>query len=302
MKGGAARPAVICAGRLYCDLIFTDVPRLPSMGTEVYAGGLGLHAGGGAFITAAYLASLGHRTGLASFIPAPPFRDVIVPELKAAGLEIGFCGALGRGDDPQVTVVMAGDDDRAFLTRRSGPAAPELRARDLREFDAVHVHIGELATLVECPGLVAVAREAGATISLDCGWDEDLPMSSVRALLAQVDVFLPNEAEVAHLRDHGLTGPFAPLTVIKKGAAGAAALHEGKELTSPAECVEVVDTTGAGDAFNAGFLSAWLSDEPLPACLRAGNALGARAISGRGGYQPSQHQPIAEALKSEAAG
>ncbi len=288
MTGGTGRPAVLCAGRLYCDLIFTDLPRLPTMGTEVYAGGLGLHAGGGAFITAAYFASLGHRSCLASLVPAPPFRDVIVPELEAAGLELDLCGALDPAADPQVTVAMAGKTDRAFLTRRSGPAVPDVRAADLRRLGVSHVHIGELATLLECPWLVATAREAGATVSLDCGWDEDLQIARLQGLLPQVDVFLPNEAEVENLRERGVAEPFAPLTVIKKGAAGSAAIVDGAELTASADRVEAVDTTGAGDAFNAGFLSAWLAGDTIAACLRVGNALGARAISGRGGYQPGE--------------
>jgi len=285
MSEAATLPAVLCVGRLYCDLIFTDVPRLPSMGTEVFAGGLGLHAGGGAYITAAYLASLGHRSALASLLPGAPFRDIVVPELEQAGLDITLCRPPGPGTDPQVTVAIAGQGDRAFLTRRAGPASPELRAADLAKSEIAHLHIGELATLVERPELLGIAREAGATVSLDCGWDDDLPATRIQALLAQVDVFLPNEAEARHLRERGVTGPLAPLTVVKKGPAGATAVMGAKEVSEPAEPVQAVDTTGAGDAFNAGFLSAWLAGEALQQCLRAGNALGARAIAGRGGYQ-----------------
>ena len=284
MIAAAANPPILCVGRLYCDLIFTDVPRLPSMGTEVFAGGVGLHAGGGAFITAAYLASLGHRAALASHIPNAPFHDLVVAELKQARVNMSLCTPLDPALDPQLTVALAGQCDRAFLTRRSGPAAPCISTGDLLRTGVGHVHIGELSTLLERPELVAVAREAGATISLDCGWDEDMPLARVPALVAEVDVFLPNEAEVRHLAEHGVAEPFARLTVVKKGADGSSARVDGREVSVPAERVHAVDTTGAGDAFNAGFLSAWLAGQPMRQCLRAGNVMGAKAIAGRGGF------------------
>ncbi|WP_306120076.1 MULTISPECIES: PfkB family carbohydrate kinase [unclassified Roseitalea] len=289
MSAKTPKPAVLSVGRLYCDLIFTDVPRLPSTGTEVYAGDFGIHAGGGAFITAAHLASLGHRTALASYIPGAPFHDVVTEELRDAELDIGLCRPLGAQMDPQLTVAIAVNGDRAFLTRRSGPALPDIDAGDLGRLGVAHLHVGELATLVERPDLIAMARQAGATISLDCSWDDDIaPPRVIAALIERVDVFLPNEAEARRLADLGVPARCAPLTAIKKGADGAAVLAAGTELTEPAQPVHAVDTTGAGDAFNAGFLSAWLGGEPLQACLRAGNALGARAIAGRGGFHRSQ--------------
>ena len=72
---------VLCAGRLYCDLVFVNAPRLPTPGTEVFAPGLTLHAGGGAFITAANLAALGHQAFQLSTLPAAPFDQVVQNDL-----------------------------------------------------------------------------------------------------------------------------------------------------------------------------------------------------------------------------
>lgn len=283
-----ARPGILCAGRLYCDLIFSDTPRMPSLGTEVFAGGLGLHAGGGAYITGAYFAALGHPCALSAYLPADPFRDLVAAEIAAAGLDLTLCPPAAAGLDPQVTVATLSGGDRAFLTRRAGPPMPEISAEDIISAGARHVHVGELATLVERPGLIAAARAAGATLSLDCSWDETLEVAGIVELVAAVDVFLPNAVEASHLAALGLSGPMSTLTVVKRGAEGASALTGGREYRAPALPVEVVDTTGAGDAFNAGFLSAWLEGASVPACLSAGNVLGARAISGRGGFQPAQ--------------
>jgi sugar/nucleoside kinase (ribokinase family) len=271
-------------GRLYCDLIFTDLPRMPTMGTEIYAGGFGVHAGGGAFITAAHLASLGHAAALSAMLPPRPFADILSDDLELAGIDLKLCRTMQAGDQPQVTAALVGQGDRAFVTRRTGRAFPPLAVGDLTGIGAAHVHIGELATLIECPELIAVARSAGASISLDCSWDDGLAASDIATAIANVDVFLPNEAEVEHLLEIGVPKSQFPLTAIKQGASGATALTRGQDIHEPAEPVTVVDTTGAGDAFNAGFLRAWLAEESLQSCLRAGNLQGGRAISQRGGF------------------
>lgn len=291
MTDAAKRETVICVGRLYCDLIFTDVLRMPSLGTEVFAGGFGLHAGGGAYITAAHFAWLGHHAALSSFLPNPPFRDLVVTEVQGAGVDLSLCKPSEKDHDPQVTVAIVANGDRAFITRNAGAPAPELRAQDIARIGARHVHVGELASLCACPELLPAAREAGASISLDCGWDETLTADQIGGLIAGVDVFLPNEGEVAHLRAIGVSEPFAPLTVIKRGAQGATAISREGELSAAAEPAHVVDTTGAGDAFNAGFVSAWLSGRDLRDSLRAGNAMGARAIAGRGGFHADVPDP-----------
>ncbi|WP_116597761.1 carbohydrate kinase family protein [Primorskyibacter marinus] len=278
--------AVICAGRLYCDLIFTGVPRLPSLGTEIYAAGLGLHAGGGAFITAAHFGALGRRAALAATLPGAPFDTIVSGDLAHAGLDLSLCRAAPDGNDPQITVVLTGAEDRAFVTRRSGPALPRLTAGDLR--GGRHLHIGELATLVECPWLIDAARDAGLTLSLDCAWDETLDAKGAVPLIAQVDVFLPNAVEAQRLVAAGLPPPWSNLDVIKRGAEGATAGHGDTEIAAPAIAVTPVDTTGAGDAFNAGFLNAWLDGAGTEASLRLGNDRAARAISGRGGFNPAE--------------
>lgn len=284
-------PAILCVGRLYCDFIFTEVPRLPTLGTEVYAGGFGAHAGGGAFITAAHLAALGHSTSLATHLPASPFMEHIREELQTARLDLSLSRTLPQTAGPQLTVAMVHSSDRAFLTRRTGPAIPPLNPNDLTYRKLRHLHIGELASLVECPEVVTMARKLGMTISLDCSWDDALCVTDIRPLLGSVDVFLPNENEVAHLKCIGLAEAFAPLTVVKRGASGATAMTATQVVDAPTEPLQAVDSTGAGDAFNAGFLSAWLSGNTLEACLRAGNTRGALALQSRGGFHPDMRSP-----------
>lgn len=284
MTSEVGKAGVVSVGRLYCDLIFTDVPRLPTMGTEVFAGGFGMHAGGGAAITAAHLAALGRPAALAAILPRLPFGPILCGELSEAGIDLSLCQGAQAGEDHQVTAALAGQGDRAFVTRRTGPAAPDLDAGDLARLGVRHMHVGELTTLIEMPGLIALARAAGLTVSLDCGWDDALTAAEAAPLVAEVDIFLPNAAEAERLSDLGMSAPFAPLTVVKRGAEGATANMAGRHFAAPAEPVTPLDTTGAGDAFNAGFIDAWLDGATIPDCLRAGNRCGARAIGLRGGF------------------
>lgn len=274
-KGG-----VLCVGRLYCDLVFTGIPHLPEMGHEVFAGGLQIHAGGGGFITGATLAALGWKTSLAATLPAPPFDTPVLDQLTSSGIESSRCTPAAPGDDPQVTVAMSDGKDRAFLTRASGAAFSPLSVDDFTGF--THLHIGELRTLTEHPELLELGRNAGLSLSLDCSWDNTLPENAAE-LIASVDVFLPNENEARRLEKEGVSNN-APLTVIKCGAAGAYAITQnGSRAEAPGQNAKVCDTTGAGDAFNGGFLHKWLAGASLSTSLECANACGAATVAGIGG-------------------
>ncbi|MFQ6553542.1 carbohydrate kinase family protein [Aestuariibius insulae] len=273
---------VLCAGRLYCDLVFTGLDRLPTLGTETFADGLGLYAGGGAFITAAYLAALGRPASLAATLPADPFRALVQADLARFGVGADLCRAAPEGSDPQITVAMTTAQDRAFLTRASGPALPRLGPDQMAAPGLRHLHIGELRTLADNPWLLEVARKAGLSVSLDCGWEDDLP-DKAGALIAGVDLFLPNDAEAQRFLDQGIALGGPMLTVIKRGAAGAVALKGTDQWEAAGHPARTVDTTGAGDAFNGGFLDRWLAGAPVPDCLEAGNRCGAAAVAAVGG-------------------
>jgi len=277
-------PAVICAGRLYADLIFSGLSAIPALGTETFGDALAIHPGGGAVITAAHLAANGCKPRLMSTLPAAPFAAAITREIKAHGIDIALCKPASKGSDPQLTVAMSTATDRAFLTRRTGPAIPQPTLRRLKSAKATHLHIGELATLVEHPDLIPQARRAGLTVSLDCSWNEDLFRPNIANLIAAVDIFLPNAEEFAALRAAGLPLPMAPITVVKNGAKGAEMFRGNEHRSVPAVKTNVIDTTGAGDAFDGGFLAAWLRGNSPEQCLKAGAESGACAISGTGGF------------------
>ena len=271
---------ILCAGRLYCDLVFAGTPRLPTAGTEVFAPSLTLHAGGGAFITAATLAALGHTVHQCARLPAAPFDVIVKSDLSKFAVHAQLCVPADAASDPQLTVAITTPDDRAFLTRADGPALPDLASVNFAAFG--HLHIGELGTLQENPTLIDHARAANLTVSLDCGWQDSFDPKAAD-LIAAEDVFLPNESELAALAAVGIPDTCAPITVVKCGSSGSKAFDGTTWTACQGTPVKVIDATGAGDAFNAGFLSKWLAKAPLTDCLDAGNACGAAAVQSRGG-------------------
>lgn len=277
----SSRPLILSAGRTYCDLVFTGLDAPPTMGHEVFADELKLCAGGGAYITAAYFAALGDAIGLISVLPAAPFATLVQTEITEN--QIHPYTTIAQGTDVQLTAALVGHADRAFVTRRVGPAVPQSVIDTLPS--AHHLHVGELTTALEHPDLLQAAQAAGMTISLDCGWDRAaFAHPDVARCIASVDLFLPNDAEAEALEVQGVAMKPKRFMIIKQGAEGAVCqATDGARFEVPAYPAQLVDTTGAGDAFNAGFVSAWLADASPMDAMTLGNACGAQAVSRLGG-------------------
>ncbi|WP_323012852.1 carbohydrate kinase family protein [Devosia sp.] len=286
----STRRAVLSLGRIYCDLVFRGLDAMPQLGREIFAQEFALTPGGGALITAAHLAGLGRPSALLARFGADPLSATLSGELGALGLDLRFLDR-DAAAGPQLTVVMVKDGDRAFLSRRAGHARPASFEAALAWPEAAHLHIAEYATLHEMSDAVSAAKAGDLTVSLDPSWDDTLigdPMFFGRA--TGVDVFLPNLEEARALTGEsdpkaalvGLQRHF-PVVALKNGENGALLAMNGDILALPAPRVKVIDTTGAGDAFNAGFLHAWLDDANAHDCLSAAIASGARSVQAAGG-------------------
>lgn len=275
--------AILCAGRLYADLVFAGLERLPSLGTEVFSEGLTLHPGGGAANTAATLAALGAEGWLCATLPAAPFGEAVAATLRRLGVDLRLCRPAAPGTPPQVTAALPHAGDRAFVTYKGGPACPQITPSEAVQIG--HLHIGELRTLEEQPELLSVARAAGWTVSLDCGWDDALMAqgAAMATLIAGVDLFLPNNDEWEALLDSGLSENCGPEVVVKCGADGAMARTDEGWQHAPVSPVTVLDPTGAGDAFVAGYLLGWRRGAPVMERLALGNLCGTQAVQVMGG-------------------
>ncbi|QEL22291.1 carbohydrate kinase family protein [Bosea sp. F3-2] len=299
---------VLSIGRLYCDLVFRGLAAMPRLGEERFAEEVAVVPGGGGFITAAHLIGLGRPSGLLARLGEDPISQALRPALEGSGIDLAFLESAADAG-PQLTVAMVQDGERAFLSRRAGPARPATLAAALGDARACHLHIAEFATLAEIPDLVSEARRRGLTVSLDPSWDDALIRShDLIARCSGVDIFLPNAAEacvIAGCDDLDLAGRrlaehFA-VVAIKDGGAGARLYCGGDQITLPAApCRKVIDTTGAGDAFNAGFLAAWLAGHTPERTLAEGIACGTLSVQSVGGtgskLDPRQVAHLADQL------
>ncbi|MFN3685421.1 PfkB family carbohydrate kinase [Salinarimonas sp.] len=282
--------AVLALGRVYCDLVFTHLDGFPVLGREVYARDLDVVAGGGAYIAAAHLAALGRHAALVARLGGDRLSRLLEDELAGSGIDLRFLDR-DAADGPQVTVAMAAQGERAFLTRRAGAACPGSLPEALAWPQAAHLHIAEYATLAERPDLVRAARARGLSVSLDPSWDDALIRApGLLDACAGVEIFLPNLEEALAIT--GETAPARaldalaarfPVVALKAGADGAFLAIGATRLHRPAKAVPVVDTTGAGDAFDAGFLDAWLAARAPEDALEAGIASASLAVQAPGG-------------------
>jgi sugar/nucleoside kinase (ribokinase family) len=292
------RNKVLCLGRIYCDIIFTGLPDMPMLGRERFAQDVTIAAGGGAYITAAHLAALGRPSALLTRLGTDPLSQSLNPELEGSGIDLAF---IERSHDagPQPTVALVKDGERAFVSRRAGTSRPASLEEALSAPDIAHLHIAEFATLNDNPDVIVMAKRCGLTVSLDPSWDDELIRQDAGFFeaCAGVDIFLPNveegealtgeksaETVLCHLQKH------FPLVVLKRGEHGAIASRGTTRVSAEALPVNVVDTTGAGDAFNAGFLHAWLGNSDIKSSLAGGIKAAALSVQSAGGAPPRQLQ------------
>ncbi|MDV3253662.1 carbohydrate kinase family protein [Devosia sp. BK] len=282
--------AVLNLGRIYCDMVFRGLDGMPALGRELFARDFALTPGGGALITAAHLSALGRHSMLLARFGTDALSLALSEQIEQLGIDLTF---LDRHESagPQLTVVMVHDGDRAFLSRRAGHARPAGFEAALAHSGVSHLHIAEYATLHEMPDAIDSAKKEGLTVSLDPSWDADLihdPLFFERA--AGVDLFLPNMEEAEALTGEAdpeaalaILGRHFPLVVLKRGAEGGILASGSETIALPSPKVSVVDTTGAGDAFNAGFLHAWLNGSELRTALAAAVEAGTFSVQAAGG-------------------
>lgn len=285
---------VLVAGELNPDLIFSGLESAPLQGREILAKDFSLQLGSSSAIFAAGLAKLGIAVSFTGKVGDDFFGRYCVSELERMGVDVSAVIV-----EPRVktgaTVSLSGAD-RALVTYPG--AIAEMRGEDVSDaLLAAHGHLHVASYYLQRalrPGLrelLARARRFGLTTSLDPGCDpEGRWGSDIIDLLSEVDVFLLNEIELTGISGaHGVEEGLQRLSqgsthvVAKLGASGCAIRHEAGVYREPAIRVDVVDTTGAGDSFDAGFLAAWLRGLPTRSCLRYGTICGGLSTLGLGG-------------------
>ena len=274
-----------------------------------------LTVGGSGAIVATGAARLGLRVGFCGVVGDDPFGRFLRDELDRQGVDIG--GLLLDAARPTgVTVVLARPTDRAILTHAGTIADLRTDLIDPARLErARHVHVSsyflQQSLAPELPALFERVRAGGATTSVDPNWDPSGRWDGgLRDLLGHIDVFLPNATEatriagIDELDDAVLAlAERAGVVVAKAGAGGALAAHAERLVRAAAPAIEALDTTGAGDAFDAGYLTSMLAGDPLERSLAIANACGALSTRALGGVdgQPTMEEVLGYLGEGDAA-
>lgn len=290
---------VLTVSDMCVDLILRGNVR-PRFGQqEQIVGSYSLELGGSANIFASQIARLGLRSGVLGYAGSDLFGDFAVRRLTECGVDVSLVrrtAAVPTG----LGVHLDESGDRAILTATGTidatqpadlPVAPEKLCR--------HWHLASPFLLRSLRSswsdFLHRARTAGVTISFDPNWDTEQEWHWITDLLPSVNVFLPNEAEAKALT--GADDPAdaarqlakdGPLVIVKCGSRGAIAVNgneviEVGALPVPTRDGIPVDTVGAGDNFDAGFVAAWISHSPLRECLSLGSLCASASLACAGG-------------------
>jgi len=294
-------------GDSFVDHVLSGFPRWPQPGEEAFAQNYLREAGGGAVNTACGLARLGRKPALFS-IAGPDEGDWLIHRIQDFGVETS---QMLRGDLPTgFTVSVSAPQERAFFTYRGVNAALDKLLTDpsvpARLAQSQHVHFAFAPEREPAIAVFDQLRSADCTVSLDTGWHEDWLHDPLNLeVIRRSSVFFPNEREAqamtgskdpAQMLDffaqHG-----AGCVVIKLGKMGAVMVQAGVKYECSGFEVEALDTTGAGDAFNSGFIHALLDHEQPQRCLEVACLCGALSTRAPGALQAL---PTREELEARA--
>ncbi len=297
-------PAVLVIGELNADLIAAGLAVPPELGREIEAKSFEVVLGSASAIFASGVRRLGHRVAFVGKVGPDSFGELCRERLTALGVDTRWVRT-ARGSVTGVTLCLSTAHDRAQVTFPGAIAELGLSDVPRKAFDGFsHLHLSCFALQKRLrpafSELFARAKQRGLTTSFD-------PNSSLQgalrkqalSVLPHVDLLFLNEQEAADLTGKNsaraaaeqLSG-LAGRVIVKLGGKGALAAREGKVVSVPGRRVRVVDTTGAGDSFAAGYVTAFLRGGSERDCLAHGNACGALSTQGVGGTaaQPNEKE------------
>lgn len=291
----SSRWDVALFGDSFVDHVLSGFAHWPQPGEEAFAQSYFREAGGGAVNTACGLARLGHRTALLSAAGLAD-GDWLLARIQQFGVDTS---AMRRGQLPTgITISVSSPAERAFFTYRGVNAELDQILRDPSTWEwlaqARHVHFAFVPERKTAAAVFGKLRTAGCTISLDPGWHEAWLRDPLNLeVIGGSDLFFPNEREAEAIA--GTKDPKAMLdffaqrgvrcVAIKLGRMGAVMVQAGVKYECSGFDVETIDTTGAGDAFDAGFIHGLLAAEPPQRCLEIACLCGALSTRAAGAIE-----------------
>ena len=314
---------VLVTGSPSVDLVFSGLPHWPVLGQEMYVPGFAMSAGA-VFNVAATLRRLGLRVGLLCEVGNDLFSHYILEEAERFGISRDL---IFVRDYPlrSISVCLPHEGERGFVSYAdasrgsSGPAGELLLAEQhtggeaavhgfapdmLAALDTITCEAAFLYVYANMRPVLEVLHRRETRLFLDAGWSlSTLTDSSLVELVRYGHYFMPNLAEASLITSeqnpdeaaHRLAR-MGPTSIIKLGERGVVACQDGELINCPALPIEhVVDTTGAGDAFDAGFIYGILRGYSLRDSLNCGTICGSLSTTAMTG---TAAVPTAEELEN----
>jgi len=281
----------ICA-----DLVVDLGDTVPEFGQkEKYVDSYALDMGGSTCIFACQCAKLGLKTTGAGVIGGDIFGHLVKNTLAKSGVDVSNIITLSDIKTGLGLHLKLGKDNRSILTYSGsiGAVTAEHITDELLQ-SARHLHIGSYYLLDgiknALPDILRRVKSFGLTVSLDTNWDPSEEWNLPDEILSYIDIILPNRNEAMLLTgcpdiesSLKILTDKVSVTAVKLGADGGFVESGGNRIKLPALNVNVIDTIGAGDNFDAGFIYAYLRGFTLEDCLRAGLYCGSMSAAKPGG-------------------
>ena len=284
-------------GELNADLILYGLPPVLEPEREHLAHDFSITLGSSSAIFAHNISLLGSRVGFTSCIGDDPLGKFCAGRLQESGVDISGVRVLS-GKTTGVTVILPLSKQRQILSYLGTTLDLQFSHLDLNYLrSASHFHLSSFFLLrglrPRIPELFSQMKQSGLTTSFDTNDDpEDLWADDVKSVLKTVDIFFPNEREACRLAGTNdvqdaldVLSRLVPIVVIKCGPKGVLAKRGKNQFHAPSLSVQPVDTVGAGDSFNAGFLHKYILRCNLEECLEYGNAVAALSTTRAGGTE-----------------
>ncbi|MFW9830956.1 MAG: carbohydrate kinase family protein [Candidatus Thorarchaeota archaeon] len=290
---------VLAIGDANVELVFSNIEKIPPANHKVVVPNMVLRPAGSAANFAICASTLKVKSAFAGTIAVDQFGEVVLKAFRDSAVDTRCLRLLERSQTGVTVVLVQNDGKRTSVTYQGTNA--QLQIKDIENClqtgsSPRWVHLSGYHILNSLRGqpaisLLQLARSRGATTSLDPGWDprgwSEETISLVKETLQHVDVFFPNADEVKVLTGEvnprkgaeQLLKAGVPALVVKLGAKGCLLITKHDQHHIPAFDVEVVDTTAAGDAFNAGFAVSMLSGATMGRAAVFANAVAALRIS-----------------------
>ena len=289
---------VLCIGDVMLDVIARiDVaPKNINYGSDT-ASRISTNGGGAAGNVAAWLTRTSARSAIVSHVGDDPAGAALIAEFNSLGVAHENLVIAGEASGVVVVLVDASGERTMFPDKGANSRLEISDLPDLADFQAVYISGYALLNPLSRPGVLAMIekiREDGIPIYFDPAsvgamqdvTDGDLhkwfALMNVLMLNEEESIFLTGSVDIERALDYLLE--YSEVVVIKRGSLGAIAKARGYDSISvPSIATTVVDTTGAGDSFAAGFIAAFASKHDLTAAMTAGTELAAGCVAIVGG-------------------